>query len=438
MKKKIYSHIVKNLITKLFLVIVKFGTTVVTSRFLGIEGRGVFVIINQIVGISNSLVSLSCGEGFIYYLSKYQNFKKKIFFIVLSLILFFSFISGLTLFTLDQLVENKNINKNLSNEFKLIILVLILPVLTEYFLFSVFKGFKLFDSYNKFSILGKLILLISIIASLFLQGDKILNCLIFFTFAYYLNFILYFFYFFRISIKKAFYKMNDLFKILKFSSKVHLINFLTEFEYKVDHFVILFFLDIKSIGIYSIAVAIAQLVFYITNSINTIIYPYISSNLNKKTKTEVVLKMANLSFLSTLIILFPITITGNYLFPLVFGSDFASSYEIFLILATGLLAESICRIIVTWFKGLNKANELVTISASCILLNIFFNILLIPYIGLVGAALSSVLSYWIRLVLILFKFKTYIRFNIFILFKFNSKEISFLIKLLKKKVFSYA
>lgn len=437
MKKKIYSHILKNLITKLFLVIVKFGTTVVTSRFLGIEGRGVFVIINQIVGISNSLVSLSCGEGFIYYLSKYHNFKKKIFFIVSSLILFFCLVSGFTLFILDQLVDNENINKNLSNEFKLIILILILPILTEYFLFSVFKGFKLFDSYNKFSILGKLILLISIITSFFFQGNKIFNCLIFFTFAYYLNFILYFFYFFRISIKKTFYKINDVFKILRFSSKVHLINFLTEFEYKVDHFVILFYLDMKSIGVYSIAVTLAQLVFYITNSINTIIYPYISSNLNKKIKTDVILKMANLSFLSTLVILFPIIITGDYLIPLVFGSDFASSYELFLILAIGLLAESICRIIVTWFKGLNKANELVTISASCILFNIFLNIMLIPHIGLIGAALSSVLSYWIRLVLILLKFKTYFKVNIFLLFKFDSKEILFLLKFVKKKVLSY-
>ena len=181
----------------------------------------------------------------------------------------------------------------------------------------------------------------------------------------------------------------------------------------------------------------AQLVFYITNSINTIIYPYISSNLNKKIKTDVILKMANLSFLSTLVILFPIIITGDYLFPLVFGSDFASSYELFLILAIGLLAESISRIIVTWFKGLNKANELVTISASCILLNIFLNIMLIPHIGLIGAALSSVLSYWIRLVLILLKFKTYFKVNIFLLFKFDSNEILFLLKFLKKKVLSY-
>ena len=85
----------------------------------------------------------------------------------------------------------------------------------------------------------------------------------------------------------------------------------------------------KSIGIYSIAVTIAQLVFYITNSINTIIYPYIASNLNKKMKTDVILKMANLSFLSTLIILIPIILTGNYLFPFIFGNDFAASYELF-------------------------------------------------------------------------------------------------------------
>ena len=291
MKKKIYTHIFKNLITKFFLILVKFSTTVVTSRFLGIEGRGIFVIVNQIVGISNSLISLSSGEGFIYFLSKYQIFKKKNFFHSFKFNFIFSLISGITLIFLDLLIDNENINRNLNHQYKIIILILILPVLTEYFLFSVFKGFKLFNSYNKFSILGKLILLSSILISFYFDGNKILNCLIFFTIGYYVNLFIYLFYFSIITLKKEFFKLRDIFKIIKFSSKVHIINFLTEFEYKVDNFVILFFLDMKSIGIYSIAVTIAQLVFYITNSINTIIYPYIASNLNKKMKTDVILKM---------------------------------------------------------------------------------------------------------------------------------------------------
>ena len=77
MKKKIYKNIFYNLLTKFFLIFIKFGITIFTSRFLGAEGRGIFVLVNQIVGIANTFISISCGEGLIYYLNKSQNYKKK-------------------------------------------------------------------------------------------------------------------------------------------------------------------------------------------------------------------------------------------------------------------------------------------------------------------------------------------------------------------------
>ena len=375
MKKKIYKNIFYNLLTKFFLIFIKFAITIFTSRFLGAEGRGIFVLVNQIVGIANTFISISCGEGLIYYLNKSQNYKKKIFFITIFLILVFSLISSIILISLN--------------------------------------------------------IFLLICSSILVDGDVTLNCLIFYTIGYFLNLIIYFVYFFKITVKKLFYKSKDLYKVIKYSSKIHLINFITELEYKIDNFIIVFFLDLKAVGIYSIAVTITQLVFYVTNSINTIVFPYVSSNLKIIKKDEVILDMVKLSFTSTIIILFPLVLAGFYLFPFIFGAEFLESYYIFLILAFGILAESISRVIITWFKGLNKTKELLNISVSCIILNIILNLYLIPILGLKGAAISSVVTYTLRMILILVRFRSFVKFKISKIFKIEFKQLYFFISAIK-------
>ncbi len=427
MKKKIYKNIFYNLLTKFFLIFIKFGITIFTSRFLGAEGRGIFVLVNQIVGIANTFISISCGEGLIYYLNKSQNYKKKIFFITIFLILVFSLISSIILISLNILFSNEIIDI----KYKIIVLALVVPVMTEYFLYSVLKGLKLFSNYNKISILTRTILFLLICSSILVKGDVTLNCLIFYTIGYFLNLIIYFVYFFKITVKKLYYKSKDLYKVIKYSSKIHLINFITELEYKIDNFIIVFFLDLKAVGIYSIAVTITQLVFYVTNSINNIVFPYVSSNLKIIKKDEVILDMVTLSFTSAIIILFPLVLAGFYIFPFIFGAEFLESYYIFLILAFGILAESISRVIITWFKGLNKTKELLNISVSCIILNIILNLYLIPILGLKGAAISSVVTYTLRMILILVRFRSYVKFKISKIFKIEFKQLYFFISSIK-------
>tara|TARA_B100000989_G_scaffold297179_2_gene282206 strand:+ start:78 stop:1370 length:1293 start_codon:yes stop_codon:yes gene_type:complete len=427
LKKKIYKNIFYNLLTKFFLIFIKFGITIFTSRFLGAEGRGIFVLVNQIVGIANTFISISCGEGLIYYLNKSQNYKKKIFFITIFLILVFSLISSIILISLNILFSNEIIDI----KYKIIVLALVVPVMTEYFLYSVLKGLKLFSNYNKISILTRTILFLLICSSILVKGDVTLNCLIFYTIGYFLNLIIYFVYFFKITVKKLYYKSKDLYKVIKYSSKIHLINFITELEYKIDNFIIVFFLDLKAVGIYSIAVTITQLVFYVTNSINNIVFPYVSSNLKIIKKDEVILDMVTLSFTSAIIILFPLVLAGFYIFPFIFGAEFLESYYIFLILAFGILAESISRVIITWFKGLNKTKELLNISVSCIILNIILNLYLIPILGLKGAAISSVVTYTLRMILILVRFRSYVKFKISKIFKIEFKQLYFFISSIK-------
>ena len=111
---------------------------------------------------------------------------------------------------------------------------------------------------------------------------------------------------------------------------------------------------------------------------------------------------------------------------------FFYSYYVFTILSLATLSESISRVIVSWFKGLNKAKELINISLTCVFINIILNLILVPYLNLYGVAIASVISYWLRSILIIIKFKSYIEFDISQLISFDYKKIIYFKKIYLK------
>lgn len=430
MINKIYTHIANNLLTKLILSLIKFGITIITTRYLGADGRGIYVLINQIAGFANTLIGLSSGEGLTYYASKNKSFRNKLFYITLFLIFIFSIITISILIFLNYTINIENINK-LSLNYKIILLSLILPFLTEYFVSFALRGLKLFKELNNVSLITRSITFIFLNLTFFFDNNKIEICLFLYLLSYLINCLIYVFYLNKITLKKNFFKIKDSLKVIKYSLPNHMVNLINELEYKIDTFIILILLDFKAIGIYSIAVAASQLIFYVSNSINTIIFSYLSSKNKKDYDIEIMSKMITGSFVCSFLILLPILIFGWLIFPLVFGEEFLSSYYIFVILSLATLCDSVTRVIISWFKGKNKASELINISVFCVTVNIVLNLILIPIINLYGAALASAISYFIRSVYVFIKFKKYNQVGLLQIFNF--KVFLYNLKYLAKK-----
>ena len=57
-------------ITKIFLIILKIGMSVITARFLGPAGRGIFYSFFQASGMTNTIFTISIGEGLIYNIGR--------------------------------------------------------------------------------------------------------------------------------------------------------------------------------------------------------------------------------------------------------------------------------------------------------------------------------------------------------------------------------
>ena len=89
---------------------------------------------------------------------------------------------------------------------------------------------------------------------------------------------------------------------------------------------------------------------------------------------------------------------------------------------------------VSWFKGLNKSKELISISAISLVTNISLNIVLIPHFNLVGVAISSTISYWLRFILIYIKFRSHNNFKLKNTFFFSLNKLKLILYIAYKSI----
>jgi O-antigen/teichoic acid export membrane protein len=153
----------------------------------------------------------------------------------------------------------------------------------------------------------------------------------------------------------------------------------------------------EEVGIYSVAVRLAEVWLFIPTAIYWSVFPSIveaKGGGNEELFYERLQKLYNLMALSAYTIALPVTLLAQWLVPLLFGEAYARG---------GLMLA-----VLVWaniFMGLEMARSafltamnwtriyLLTVSLGC-LLNIVLNFFLIPIYGGLGAVLASILAYW--------------------------------------------
>jgi O-antigen/teichoic acid export membrane protein len=144
-------------------------------------------------------------------------------------------------------------------------------------------------------------------------------------------------------------------------------------------------------GTYRVALSLADLVVFGLMATNAIAAPMISelySSGQHKELQRVMTLAARYIFIFTLVICIIIAISGKYLLAL-FGKDFVVGYIPLLILLGGQLVNALAGsvgFLMTMTRYQNEAGLILVVSAA---LNIILNIMLIPSMGLIGAAIST-------------------------------------------------
>jgi O-antigen/teichoic acid export membrane protein len=211
-------------------------------------------------------------------------------------------------------------------------------------------------------------------------------------------------------------KLNDyhpIFKDLFYNSKKVAIKgityafplFIFGLNYSIDILILQQYVTVDQVGIYSLGVSLSTLLWQIPAVLAPIIFSYGVSTDNPIAFSRRLWKNTWKLMLYLLPFLIILTFILPFLIPLVYGEAFSESYEVFVYLLFGTYAMIAFKMLNGDLAARGNPTAGLYIFAAGAALNIVLNIILIPKLGIDGAALASSISYTICAGLFIFKYR---------------------------------
>lgn len=226
------------------------------------------------------------------------------------------------------------------------------------------------------------------------------------------------------------------FKSLATLSTINYISNTVQFlSYRMDFWFVNYYSGSRELGIYSLAVNLAQLFWMLPNAVGAVLFPNIASMDHKKA-LEYSQMLCRIILTSTILLAATGGVVLAYLIPFLYGTEFSAAAKLFFILLLGIVPFSIKIIVASYYAGVNKTKLDMMGSIIGFIFCLVTNILLIPKYGSMGAAVATVISYSSNTVFMIVSFKmiTNSRLSSFLVIK--KSDIQLLIKHLTIKTAS--
>ncbi len=398
----------------------------IITKTLGTYDYGLWSQINITISLLSSFALMGLSMGFIRFLSSEKD-KEKIREVVYSILFFVGFSGFLVSFLLYLFAGPLAIygfkDSGASYFIRAGSLLILLNVLDSIslFYFRTFRQIKMFSYLTLFQTFGKLFLVLGfllmgygllgvIAATLIVQG--LLFAISIFKIVSQIGFVV-----------PSFVHTR---KYLEYSLPLtpnYLIRWVTDSS---DRYLVTYFLGLGSLGVYSAAYTIGSLIQLLVAPLQLILFPEISKlfDENKIDQVKIYLAHSLRYFLLVAIpAFFGLSVLSKPLLSILTTEDFLSGWVIIPVIAFSGLLAGVTQIIINILLLVKKTKPILTINIFAAISNLILNFFLIPSFGIVGAALSTFVSYTLMVVL-------------FINISFKHLAFSFYLQDIAKSVFS--
>jgi len=190
-------------------------------------------------------------------------------------------------------------------------------------------------------------------------------------------------------------------RLINFGWKAHLGNVLSLLNYRIDNFLLNLFLNPAAIGIYVVAVQIAEGLWLLSSVVSTVLLPRLSQLTSEEEKRRVltplvsrwVLAVSLMGALVLMILIKPLVI-------FLFGKSYISATLALLWILPGIIGLAFSRVLAQDIIARGRPEINLYISIAVVLANVVANLALIPHMGINGSALASTISYLLQSVLL--------------------------------------
>lgn len=185
---------------------------------------------------------------------------------------------------------------------------------------------------------------------------------------------------------------NELKAFIKYVATCYLLNVLFFIMHRVDYYFLYRFSNPSELGNYIQVSKIAQVLFTLCAMTATVVAPVTARQDMLYLKEKVMILSRSLFSVLIACCLF-LLLTGNFLFPFIFGKDFSLMYRPFLLLTPGILFLGSLFPVNAYYSGQNRLGINVRATLLALTVIVIGDWLLIPRFGSPGAAIVSSVGY---------------------------------------------
>jgi len=190
-----------------------------------------------------------------------------------------------------------------------------------------------------------------------------------------------------------------------------------------DRYIVSYFLGVAAAGIYSSAYAMAGYAIFVVSPLGLVLFPTITKSYNEGNigETRSYLKYAlKFSMMITIPSAFGLAILAKPLLAILTRPEFVAGSIVVPFVAFAYLILVLCQICNYIMYIHNRTHLVMWLSGTSAVLNIILNVLLIPLLGIMGAAIATFISYAILSLLTLMLSRRYLKFDLSLLFMLKS------------------
>jgi O-antigen/teichoic acid export membrane protein len=185
---------------------------------------------------------------------------------------------------------------------------------------------------------------------------------------------------------------------LTYGMKAYVGNLMQFFNYRLDVLIVNAFIGPVGVGIYGVAVTLAELLWRLPNSVAFVIFPKAAStsqeSMNRFTPKVfwIVLAISSMGALG-------LALLGKLVIHVIFSDAFEAAYLPMLVLLPGVVLLGACKVLANDIAGRGFPQYNSIVSGSVLVITVGLDLALIPKIGILGAAITSTVAYASSLVL---------------------------------------
>lgn len=201
--------------------------------------------------------------------------------------------------------------------------------------------------------------------------------------------------------------------LLKYSPFMQFGTIFQMLNYRLSYYIIERFFGPGLLGVFTVGTQVSESVWIVGRGAATVHYARMSNTRDMNDARDLTLALIKGVFCMTLLLLIVMVLLPQSVYVFLFGAGFAAVRVVVLILAPGMLFTAVTMIISHYFSGIGLPRYSMYGSAVGLVLTVSAGFVLIPVLGIKGAAMTTTLSYFVGMCYLLFVFirKTGIGYN---------------------------